>query len=155
MLQLQSSSVRVSDAAFWHPPLAFTCFTHDIDLREIFQCAHLKFTVSGQSIASRIHTHMRNAVTLVWGSLRLTLIGYSSIYKACIRPALNGSSAIWRFKHSHAIEICNGISFHFYTGLFTYALGGFGSSLLSDSVMNLRKIAIIAAAVLTGERKLY
>ena len=34
-------------------------------------------------------------------------------------------------------------------------LGGFGSSLLSDSIMNLRKIAIIAAGVLTDDRKLY
>ena len=31
--------------------LAFTCFMHDINLREILECAHLKFTVSGQSIA--------------------------------------------------------------------------------------------------------
>ena len=34
-------------------------------------------------------------------------------------------------------------------------LGGFGGSLLSDNVMNLRKIAITAAGVLTGDRKLY
>ena len=34
-------------------------------------------------------------------------------------------------------------------------LGGFGGSLLSDNVMNLRKIAITAARVLTGDRKLY
>ena len=34
-------------------------------------------------------------------------------------------------------------------------LGGFGGSLLSDNVMNLRKIAIIAAVVLTGDGKLY
>ena len=31
--------------------------------------------------------------------------------------ALAGSSAIWRFKHSNAIEICDGITFNFYTGL--------------------------------------
>ena len=57
-----------------HSPLAFTCFTHDIDLHEIFVCTDLKFMVSGRSIASRIHTCMRNAVTLVWGSLRLAPI---------------------------------------------------------------------------------
>ena len=34
-------------------------------------------------------------------------------------------------------------------------LGGFGGSLLSDNVMNLRKIAITAAVVLTGDGKLY
>ena len=51
-----------------------------IDLRqrfslcEIFKHAHLKFTVYGRKQASKqasIHTHMRNAVTLMWGSLML------------------------------------------------------------------------------------
>ena len=32
-------------------------------------------------------------------------------------PALSGSSAIRRFKHSNAIEICNRMTFDFYTGL--------------------------------------
>ena len=32
-------------------------------------------------------------------------------------PALNGSSAIRRFKHSEAIEIRDGITFDLYTGL--------------------------------------
>ena len=32
-------------------------------------------------------------------------------------PALNGSSEIRHFKHSNALEICNGITFDFYTGL--------------------------------------
>ena len=32
-------------------------------------------------------------------------------------PALNGSSAIRRFKHSNAIETRDGITFDFYTGL--------------------------------------
>ena len=32
-------------------------------------------------------------------------------------PALNRSSAIWRFEGSDAIEICGGIIFDFYTGL--------------------------------------
>ena len=36
-------------------------------LCEIFKHAHLKFTVYGHKQAS-IHTHMRNAVTLMWGS---------------------------------------------------------------------------------------
>ena len=34
-----------------------------------------------------------------------------------ITPALNESSAIRHFEHSDAIEIRNGIIFHFYTGL--------------------------------------
>ena len=42
---------------------------------------------------------------------------YSCIYEARMSPALDGSSAIWHFKHSNAIEICNGITFDFYTGL--------------------------------------
>ena len=32
-------------------------------------------------------------------------------------PALNRSSAIWHFEGSDAIEICDGITFNFYTGL--------------------------------------
>ena len=44
------------------------------DLREIFECAHLKFTESGRSVQAQIHTCVRNAVTLVWGSLRLAPI---------------------------------------------------------------------------------
>ena len=40
-----------------------------------------------------------------------------NIYKAHMSPALNGSSAIRRFEGSDAIEIRNGITFDFYTGL--------------------------------------
>ena len=42
---------------------------------------------------------------------------HASIYKAHMSPALNGSSAIWRFKHSNAIEILvrKGITFDFYS----------------------------------------
>ena len=32
-------------------------------------------------------------------------------------PALNRSSAIWRFEYSNAIKICSGIIFDFYMGL--------------------------------------
>ena len=32
-------------------------------------------------------------------------------------PTLNGSSAIWHFKRGDAIEIRDGITFDFYTGL--------------------------------------
>ena len=42
-----------------------------------FKCAHLKFLVYGRKQTDRqtyIHTHVCNAVTLVWGSLRLTPI---------------------------------------------------------------------------------
>ena len=41
----------------------------------------------------------------------------SYIYEARMSPALNGNSAIWRFKHSNAIKIRDGITFDFYTGL--------------------------------------
>ena len=48
---------------------------HDIDLREIFECAHL---ISGRSKQTskqaNIHTDVCNAITLVWGSLRLVPI---------------------------------------------------------------------------------
>ena len=36
---------------------------------EILECADLKFPVSGRS--KHRYTHVRNAVMLVWGSLRL------------------------------------------------------------------------------------
>ena len=46
---------------------------HDVDHREIFECAYLKFTVSGRSKQAgkqaQIHTRVRNAIMLVWGSL--------------------------------------------------------------------------------------
>ena len=46
-----------------------------VDLCEIFECARLKFTVSGWSKQASIdrYTHVRNAVTLVWGGSK----GYS------------------------------------------------------------------------------
>ena len=34
-----------------------------------------------------------------------------------MNPALTGSSAIWHFEGSNLIEICDGITFDFYTGL--------------------------------------
>ena len=59
---------------------------HDIDLREVFEFAHLKFPVSGRSkqtiVQAYIHTHIHNAVMLVWGLLRLAPIKqtFSMIY---------------------------------------------------------------------------
>ena len=44
-------------------------------------------------------------------------IRYSYIYEVRMSPALNGSSAIWRFERSNAIEIYDGITFDFYMGL--------------------------------------
>ena len=42
---------------------------------------------------------------------------FISIYEARMSPALNGSSAIRCFERSDAIEIRDGITFDFYTGL--------------------------------------
>ena len=42
---------------------------------------------------------------------------YSYIYEARTSPALNGSSAVRRFEDNDAIEIRDGITFDFYTGL--------------------------------------
>ena len=39
------------------------------------------------------------------------------IYEAHMSSAFNGSSALRRFEHSDAIEIRDGITFDFYTGL--------------------------------------
>ena len=46
---------------------------------------------------------------------------YKNIYEAHVSTALNGSSAIRRFKHSDAIEIRDGITFDFYTGAATHS----------------------------------
>ena len=45
------------------------------------------------------------------------LIRHSCIYEVHMSPALNRSSAIWRFERSNVIEIHGGITFDFYTGL--------------------------------------
>ena len=52
-----------------------------------------------------------------WGRGSYVLRRCMNIYEAHMSPALNGSSAIWRFEGSDAIEIRNGITFDFYTGL--------------------------------------
>ena len=47
-----------------------------------FKCAHLKFTAYGFKKSSKqasTHMHVRNVVTLVWGSLRLTPITVSTV----------------------------------------------------------------------------
>ena len=46
-----------------------------------------------------------------------SLVRYSCIYEARMSPALSGSSAIWRFEGNNAVEIRDGITFEFYTGL--------------------------------------
>ena len=51
---------------------------HSFSLREVFKCAHLKFTVYGHKQAN-IHTHMCNAVPIVWCSLRLVPINYGNM----------------------------------------------------------------------------
>ena len=57
-------------------------------------------------------------VGLIWGSYALRrFIRYSCNYEAHMSSALNRSSAIQRFEGSDAIEIRDGITFNFYTGL--------------------------------------
>ena len=63
-VEAQTSATRASTSVVFAPgPLRCTltvalhwpshqCFMHDFDIREIFECAHLKFTVSGRSIDS-------------------------------------------------------------------------------------------------------
>ena len=46
------TSLRVTDAALRQGnSQLITCFVHEIDLREIFECAHLKITVYGRKQA--------------------------------------------------------------------------------------------------------
>ena len=53
-----------------------------------FKCTRLKFSVYGCK-QTDIHTHVRNAVTLVWGSLRLAPITCRKYYK--IKRMFQGS----------------------------------------------------------------
>ena len=62
---------------------------------EIFKHAHLKFTVYGHKQAS-IHTHVRNAVTLVWGSLRLASI-ISELGRPSSKYPNNGGHAMKKY----------------------------------------------------------
>ena len=55
---------------------------HDIDLCEIFECAHLKFMVSVWS--KHRYTHVHNAVMLVWGLLRFTPIWVHRFLESCL-----------------------------------------------------------------------
>ena len=70
--QRQSSTLRITDAKLWQYSLHLlsACTEHKLDLRNIK--AYLKFTV--YQTDRQTHTHFRNAVTLVWGSLRLAPI---------------------------------------------------------------------------------
>ena len=62
-VEAQTSATRASTSVVFAPGLDSDSSLHmlhtqyrDIDLCEIFECAHLKFTVSGQSIA--VYTHV-------------------------------------------------------------------------------------------------
>ena len=62
LVEAQTSATRASTSVVFAPgPLRCTltvalhrpshqCFMHDFDIREIFECVHLKFPVSGRSI---------------------------------------------------------------------------------------------------------
>ena len=59
----------------------------------------------------------RRSHRCVWNTVSLNFRGsyavrrYSYLNEARMSPALNRSSAIWRFKHSNAIEMHDGITF--------------------------------------------
>ena len=72
-----SFDARSHSLAEVHVGVAWTFNYH-----EILECAHLKFTVSGQSKQTNKHyTHLCNAVTLVWDSLRLTPMMCQSVFE--------------------------------------------------------------------------
>ena len=53
--------------------------------REIFKCTHLIYTVSGRSPNKQAYTCVRNAVTLVCGSLRFAPIMYPiCLFLCCV-----------------------------------------------------------------------
>ena len=81
VLQLQSSQLQVTDAAFYSRLQASHTMHTELDLRNIkIQTRLFKIFGIWPQIDRQtyIHTHVHNAVTLVWGSLRLAPIKLSS-----------------------------------------------------------------------------
>ena len=78
----------------------------DIQFSGKYLNVHLKFTVYGRKQAwsvGRIHTHLHNAVPLVWGSLRLaplTYLVYSENYLVCLLITTRTQSD-WRICQGH------------------------------------------------------
>ena len=97
-LRSRSPSRRHSSLAFAqlfaevHVGVDIRSFHH----HEIFECAHLKFTVSGGSKPTNKHTRVRNAVTLVWGSLRLAPITLWINHPSLrAQPVGEGEGCLW------------------------------------------------------------
>ena len=74
-----------------------------LGLHEIFKFAHLKFTVYGRG-QTDIHTTSANAVTLVWGSLRLVPINAGCIVALVIKLLCSNVLDAANIKDSTAIS---------------------------------------------------
>ena len=73
VLQLQSSLLRVTDAAPWQSGPSHASCTMSIFMKYLNAEIYGKWLVQASKQAN-IHTHVRNAITLVCGSLRLAPI---------------------------------------------------------------------------------
>ena len=95
-------------------------------------CSHLLHNVLCVAVPCRnrrLFHHVFQSHCCLWGVLSSNFcqgqglyalcrfIRYSCNYVARMSPNLNGSLAVWRFKHSNALKIRDGITFNSYTGL--------------------------------------
>ena len=72
-----------------------------------FKLAYLKFSVSGRSKQASIHTHVRNAVTLVWGLLRLAPISSPLCCQTLSwAPSVHGSVLQLHYNVLHTYRSC-------------------------------------------------
>ena len=85
------------------PPLAYTCSRHYINLRETFECDHLKFMVSGWSKHSRPDTRVYNVVTQPQRSTYKYQLG--SLVPRLLPMYKNGERA-WKIFTCRTVLLC-------------------------------------------------
>ena len=109
----------------WMLPLATCCHTryhlHTFEIWLLSNNKHLTNVWQSNIIPFRISTTLKHcsALTSVKDGTHMCYvhrrIRYLCTYAVHMSPALNGSSALQRFKHGNAVERLNGLMFDFYT----------------------------------------
>ena len=101
----------------WVEPLVHACEMYSYHMLHKSTCGSpvKKSKVTPSRILIALLCSKCCIAELPWvGLIRASWTDIPCIYEARMSPALNESSAIWRFKHS---ELRDGIIFDFYTGL--------------------------------------
>ena len=111
----------------WMLPLATCCHTryhlHTFEIWLLSNNKHLTNVWQSNIIPFRISTTLKHcsALTSVKDGTHMCYvhrrIRYLCTYAVHMSAALNGSSALQRFKHGNAVERLNGLMFDFYTWL--------------------------------------